>query len=428
MTESDFVRPPVAPPGPPVAPPYPPVVAPYPPYPVVVYPPPVIPVRPKIFLPTTLKDHMRFFQVPARRWWWSLIGLVAFGAIMFAEMLIASAVVAIMDPESLESEQVTPAIFLANNVLIATHIAVAVLVSWLFFRQGFGWLVSVVGRFRWKWMALALGVFAAGYAVTLAVEVAVYGPEDYGLHDLRMLPTTWVMVVGILVTTPFQCAGEEFTDRAVLPRLVAGIVPIRWLGLLLSAVVSSGLFVFMHGAADIWLNIYYFGAGLILWWLAYRTGGIEASIALHIVNNLFNEWMLPFSDISDIFDRGEGAGSPMLMVYLSIQLVLVLIVDSMARRRGLVRMSSPAAAAPEVVQPRRLCTRLAGAARPATAEDLPRMASTVRDIPLQWPPTPPMPAYGPPPTPPGHGLSPAASGQIPDPPPPPPGWPNRMEA
>ena len=409
VTESDFVRPPMAP-----------------------YPPMAIPPKPKIFLPTTLKDHMRFFQVSARRWWWSLIGLVVLAAAIFAQMLVVTVVVAIMDPELMVSNEVTPTIFIVNNISVATGIAIAVAVSWLFFRQGFGWLVSVVGRFRWKWMVLTLGISAPVYAVMLAVEVAVFGPERYGLNDLHILGTSWVMVIGILVTTPLQCAGEEFTNRAVLPRLVAGLVPFRWVGLALAAVVSSGVFMLMHGAGDIWLNIFYFSVGLTLWWLAYRTGGIEAGIALHVVNNLSSEWMLPFSDISDIFDRSQGTGSPMLLVYAAAQLVLALIVDALARRRGLVRMSSPAAAVPEVVRPRRLCTALAGAglagaARPATVEDLPRLADTIRDVPVQWPPAsmtalwhvpdpqPPMSQYPPPPLP-------APMSQYPPPPMPPAGY------
>ena len=342
------------------------------------------------FLPTKLKDSMRFFQVPARAWWWGLIALAVYAVCFFVSQLVAGIVMVDIMPASAGDDvyaDATPSIFLVNNIAIIVEIPICILISWLFFRQGFGWLVSVVGRFRWRWFGTVLGIFAIGYVMETIAEILLYGPEDYGLNDIQIQPYTAFMIIAIVLTTPFQCAGEEFQSRSLLPRLITAIVPFRWVGLALSAVITSGLFMYMHSAADPWLNLNYFCVGMMMWWLAYRTGGIEASIAYHIVNNMFAEWMLPFTDMSGLFDRSEGTGSWIILVFLAVELVLVLIVDMVARNRGIVRMSAPAAETPEVVKPREWYTALAGSSVPATPKDLPRMSATTLEIPpAAWAP------------------------------------------
>ena len=350
----------------------------------------------KSFLPVELKDHPRFFQVPARRWWWGLIALVSYAA---AYLLILLIVILILDRVAPDSnpDVTTPMDFLTNNLAISMDVLMCPLIAWLFYRQGFGWLVSVVGRVRWRWLGTALGVFAIGYAVEMIVEVVYYGPADYGFHDLAPQSYTWFMIFAVVLTTPLQSAAEEFQFRALLSRLVAGIVPFRRVGLVLSALLTSLGFMTLHFADDHWLQINYFCVGLMMWWLAYRTGGIEAPIAFHIVNNLFSEWMLPFTDISDMFDRSVGTGSPVILFYLAFQLALVVIVDVVARRRGVARLSAPSAAVPVVVKPRHWVTQEAVEVRIATATDLrlpqPSNPSVVQHQPAQpsWiPSAPPM--------------------------------------
>ncbi|MCL2784675.1 MAG: CPBP family glutamic-type intramembrane protease [Propionibacteriaceae bacterium] len=331
---------------------------------------------------------MRFFQVSARKWYWALLALIAYAVLYYVVTLGIGVVSLLLDPallnDALEGEiKTTPMLFLINNVGIALEIAMCTLIAFLFFKQGFGWLVSVVGRFRWKWMFLTMMIFIIGYAVQTGIEYFLMGPEAMGFNDIEMKPYTWFMIGAIVLTTPLQCAGEEFQARALLPKLIAAIVPFRWVGLTLAAILPSALFMYLHGASDPWLNAYYFLTGLSMWWLAYRTGGIEASIALHIVNNFFALWMLPFTDFSDMFDRGEGTGDPILMAYIGVEFLLIIIVDIVARRTGKVVMSAPAAAIPVVVKPHGLFSKIVDSAHPATESDLPRMDTTRRKLPAE---------------------------------------------
>jgi len=349
------------------------------------YPAPPAPL--KLFLPTKLKDSMRFFQVPARRWWWGLIVLAVYVVCYLIVQVGAVFIIFTKDPTLIPivanggEIPATPSFFLINNIAIAMDIGVCTLLSWIFFRQGFGWLVSVTGRFRWKWLGIALGIFAAGYAVEMVVEILVFGAAEYGIVGLEMKPYTVFMIISVLVTTPLQCAGEEFQSRAFLPKLITAIIPFRVPGLVLSALIPSTVFMYLHDAQDPWLNLNYFCVALMMWWLAYRTGGIEASIALHFVNNFFSEWMLPFTDFSDMFDRSAGTGSPTVLIYLAVQLVLVLIVDWVARKKGLVRMSAPAAWTPAVVKPKKFVTIIEESVIDATKDDLPRIETTPRQAP-----------------------------------------------
>ncbi|MDR2896734.1 MAG: CPBP family intramembrane metalloprotease, partial [Propionibacteriaceae bacterium] len=299
------------------------------------------PVTPRLplFQPTELRDQMRFFQVPARGWAWGLLALLLAAALVFAAMLIGN-VAMMLDPafaaslfetgasgsltDVTSALVMTPAVFLINNLSIAAFIPVAVLASWLIYKQGFGWLSSVVGRFRWRWWGMALAVFAIGYAIYYAIQLALFGPQSF-FGDMSWRSSSLVLIIGIVLTTPLQCAGEEFLVRGLVARSIAAIIRPRLIGLAASAIGSSLLFMWLHSAADVWLNSYYTCVGLMLWWLVWRTGGLEAAVAFHIINNLMSEINVPFTDISQMMDRSAGQGSPWILLDLGVQLILVLL-------------------------------------------------------------------------------------------------------
>jgi membrane protease YdiL (CAAX protease family) len=240
---------------------------------------------------------------------------------------------------------------------------------------------------RWKWFFYTFGICFLGYIVLTIGQFAILGAAQFGFDDMELKDYTVMMAVIILVTSPLQAAGEELQSRALIPRIIASLVPHRWFALLFAALGSSLLFMVLHNSQDLWINLNYLGFGLALWWLTYRTGGIEASIALHVVHSLFNQATMPFSDFSTMFDRGEGTGSPFMLVYLGFQIILVVFIDALARHKGLVRLSSPSKSQPEVVIPSRFVTRLAESTSTATIKELPRIDKTERliDEPVRTP-------------------------------------------
>ena len=334
----------------------------------------------KLFLPTRLKDYYRFFQVPARKWWYGLFVFLAIIVIAFGLLLLNWLFP--LDDISEDADEWAPAIgILVGNLEVGgLFIGIAVLVAWLLFRQGFGWLSSVVGRFRWKWFAVTIAVFGTGLLLWQAGKFLFFDLPEGIVEELAIRPYTVFILVVLLLTVPLQSAGEEFLVRGLLGRSIAAAVPFRKIGLILSVLISSLIFMLLHQEESLSRNLMFFSWGLMMWWLAYRTGGIEASIAFHAVNNLLEQWPLPFVDLNEVSTRGKvDLLSTLLM--LVIQLILILIIDLLARRRNLVRMSSPAAAIPEVVKASStIFMKIESSVELATKEDLPRFDTTIREV------------------------------------------------
>ncbi len=235
--------------------------------------------------------------------------------------------------------RITPIIFLTNSVSLALLVPLTFLLSRLVGQKG-GWISSVVGRVRWSWLLRCFGVSFVAVAILIGVLISLEGWENQGL---AMRPGWWWLLVGIIVVTPFQAAGEEYLVRGVLNRAVASFIPARVAGAVLGAVVSSVVFMFIHGAGDIWLNITYFSMGMLFSYLAWRTGGLEAAVAMHTANNLVAMLFLPFQDISELFDRTEGTGDPLSsLLQLGLLGIAAAIIVAMARRSSIERWGPPA--------------------------------------------------------------------------------------
>jgi len=317
----------------------------------VAYPP--IPTKPSA-LPVEPKRHSQFLQTPRRRWWKLPIALVVAGV----AWLIGSTIVTIpalvydvinqridlTDPVALQNyvagitTHITPALFLANNVGIALMIPSAWL-GLIICGQRPRWLSSVVGGLRWGWLFRILGLILLPYIALEALTIALTG-----VPQLSWRPYSLFMIFVILLTTPLQCAGEEYGLRGLVNRLFGSYGSSRvsfWIG----AIVSSLAFMALHLAQDVYLNTFYFTFGMIACWMAWRTGGLEAGIALHVVNNVLAMAVLPFSDFSGIFNRQAGNANPVDVLSLAaVMLASMGLVEWQVRRRKPMAVAAPGAA------------------------------------------------------------------------------------
>jgi uncharacterized protein len=343
---------------PPIQPyPYQPGLAPYPAAvgwqqgaPVAFQP---VPSKPSA-LPVEPKRHSQFLQTPRRRWWKGPIALVVAGVawLTATTIVVIPAVVYevvnqhidIADPVALKdfldrvTTSVTPAIFLANNVSIALMIPCAWL-GLIIYGQRPRWLSSVVGGLRWGWLFRILALILLPYIALEALTISLTG-----VPQLTWKPYSLFMIFVILLTTPLQCAGEEYGLRGLVNRLFGSYGSSRvsfWIG----AIVSSLAFMALHLAQDVYLNTFYFTFGMISCWMAWRTGGLEAGIALHVVNNVIAMAVLPFSDSSGIFNRQAGSANPMDVLPLAaVMLASMGLVEWQVRRRKPVAVAAPGAA------------------------------------------------------------------------------------
>ncbi len=295
--------------------------------------PPAAPQAPSA-LPVEPRAFHEFYRAPRFRWWKPLAAILLFVVAYFLVSLMLTFLALSIDLASgrLASMQdvltgpMTPVMFLANNVVLALAIPASVLTSWLVFGQRPRWLTSITGGFRWK----LFGQFALIAVVPLSVPLILGG-----FDGLAWNADSVFLIVAVLLTTPFQAAGEEYMVRGLLARSVGSWFNLRWLGFTVATVVSSVVFMLLHGAGDPWLNLFYFSFGVIASVMTWRTGGLEAAIALHVVNNLIGEISLPFGGLEHLMERQAGAAGPEVLIQAGMLVLIAGLVWWWARRRKL---------------------------------------------------------------------------------------------
>jgi uncharacterized protein len=146
------------------------------------------------------------------------------------------------------------------------------------------WLTSVAPKMRWNFFFTCLGM--AFVAVIAQIVVGMFLPgEDGGGSQTGSLNhfTTAAIISGlvVLLTTPLQAAGEEYLFRGYLLTAFGALFNSKWVAI----AATATLFALAHGVQNAPLFFDRLAFVLIAGWLVTRTGGLEAGIALHILNN-----------------------------------------------------------------------------------------------------------------------------------------------
>lgn len=297
-------------------------------------------------LPTVPRQYHEFYRTPRMRWWRPLAALamlmvawLAVSLFVMAIFLSGDLVTGRLTLEELAEGRVTPNLFLANNLALALAVPVSYLAHWAASGQRPRWLSSIAGAFRWGLLLRFMLLAAPLYLLSLAIEGGLSGQFE----TLRVNQDSWFLVATIVLTTPFQAAGEEMALRGLMARAVGSWFPSRRVGLVVACGVTSLAFMTLHGSNDPWLNLFYFSVGVATSVLVWRTGGLEAPIALHVVNNLVGEVTLPFSDLDGLFDRSAGTGSAWVLVQLTVVAAVTAGILWQARRLNLPTSAAPAA-------------------------------------------------------------------------------------
>jgi len=93
----------------------------------------------------------------------------------------------------------------------------------------------------------------------------------------------WAFLAVIVLTSPLQAAAEEILFRGYLLQALGSLVARPWFGVIASSVV----FALLHGTQNVPLFVDRLAFGLLAGLLVWRTGGLEAGIAAHVINNVF---------------------------------------------------------------------------------------------------------------------------------------------
>jgi membrane protease YdiL (CAAX protease family) len=281
------------------------------------------------------------------RWWKPLLGLLLFAVVyaVGAILAVALAFVALLPTgrgllPDLASEDLTdPRVLLVTNISLVVAIPVLWLVWTAAHQMRIGWSSSVLGRLRWRlflpWTGLAFATIGVAIALSVGLDAAsgvrMAGPaSDVG----------WLVVV-VLFTTPLQSAAEEYVFRGYLSQAIAGWFRAERTGAVVAGLLSAALFSLAHVPPDWVAFADRFAVGLAASAVVRMTGGLEASIALHTVNNVVI--FLLAGVLGNTESTGDGASEGVLsllltLVALSGYVALVAVV----RRRVRPELVTPA--------------------------------------------------------------------------------------
>lgn len=234
--------------------------------------------------------------------------------------------------QALAQDPLTPAALLYLNLSLAGMILVAIALMWLIHRLPVSRLMSVKPGIRWKFFLVCLGISVIAIAAQFVVAALL--PGDTNGTSGHPDPFSWTTVgyVAVIVfSTPLQAMGEEYAFRGYAMQAFGSLTKSPWFAIILSA----ALFTLAHGSQNIPLLADRFAFGLLAGYLVLRTGGLEAGIALHILNNLVAfGFALAFSDIGATLHTSSASWwqLPVTVTQNGVYLVLVLWA---AKRMGI---------------------------------------------------------------------------------------------
>ncbi|WP_100497764.1 CPBP family intramembrane glutamic endopeptidase [Geodermatophilus chilensis] len=277
------------------------------------------------------------------RWWRPLLGLLLFALVYLVATVVATAVVfvggfaagALPDPTAIDpTDLVDPGLLLLTNV----SLIVAIPCVWLAWAAAhgmpIGWSSSVLARLRWRLLApytlMTLPTLVAGLLLSVLLGFVVGDWEATGPVD----GFGWLLLV-VLLTTPLQSAAEEYVFRGYLSQAVAGWVGRPRAGAVVAAVLTAALFSAAHLPPDVWTFLDRFAFGLAASAVVWLTGGLEAAIVLHAVNNVV-VFLLAGSLGEGVATDAVPAGTGVLVVLIDL-LAMAAYVGLVARTRRRLR-------------------------------------------------------------------------------------------
>jgi membrane protease YdiL (CAAX protease family) len=280
-------------------------------------------------------------------WWRGLVGLGCLvGLVLLVQVLVLIGLTLAYLAQGLTFDQaedrmtgdpVTPGFLLAVNL----GWALAIPVVWLLQRtlHGLrpGWLASVMPRIRWRWFAVCLGLALVALIATIVVSMVIpeqaEGDISGSLNNFTTTTRDYLLVVVLL--TPLQAAGEEYVFRGYLTQAIGGFFASPRLSAVLAVGIPSLLFALAHGAQDAPIFFDRFAFGAVAGVLVILTGGLEAGIAMHVLNN----WLafgiaLAFGDMDSALNPTGGTWWS-IPVTLTQSLVYLALAVYVARRMGI---------------------------------------------------------------------------------------------
>jgi CAAX protease family protein len=284
------------------------------PYGPAGYPPPM-PVTASA-LPDVPRPYQQMLRGPRYRWWKPLLCLLL--VIPLALFMMGLAIVPVLIAgwitgadliTTMDITNLGPIAFIYLNLSLIVFIPASGLSIWIVHGIRPRFLSSVAGGIRWRWLLRCVGVILPLWALYVGLA-ALAGPPT------SPRPDHWAaLLVIVLLMTPLQAAGEEYFFRGWIMQNVGAWFARPMVGLVASLVVSAAAFSTAHLSPDPWvlgtIACFAVASGVAAW----RTGGLEAGIAMHAINNVLTFGVVVFyGGWSQAFVGTDTTGTPVMLL------------------------------------------------------------------------------------------------------------------
>lgn len=312
--------------------------------------------QPQLVLTETepLEYHRLYRGAPKYAWWKPLVVLVLAASIYFAMNIAFSLalmpLLVAFDPDYVDTalfQQIAPMLdtqhpwsIVLNLGTIALMIPAVLLAMLALGIRPTGRIWSVAGRIRWGLLLRTLGAALVGVIVMngvgILIGVAMEGTGgDAALGSIAAERPDFdgtaalISFVIVLLLVPFQAAAEEVVFRGLFLQVLGSWMRSPWLAIGLSTLA----FAMMH-IYDIWGLLAVGLMGLTAAWVTWKTGGLEAAIAIHVLNNIAAFGFMA-AGMGEDTGQVESSGGPEALIGEVVGLaVFVWLVVRIFRKHG----------------------------------------------------------------------------------------------
>ena len=300
-----------------------------------------------------LEYHRLFRGVTGYRWWKPLVALVlaalyyftlslVFGIVMGPVLVLTSGVpfgdmTAFMESFDrllvLDTQEPLSLVFGLGSVILMIPSVWLALLSVGIRPLGRAWSVALRVRWGlvWKTAGLAIACLLVTNGLRIVVQMLFFdSPQEMAaeMPEIDLTAAMWSLLI-VLLLVPFQAAAEELVFRGFFMQVIGSWLRSPWLAILLPTVAFALAHIY-----DIWGMLSVGVMGLIAAWLSWRTGGLEAAISIHVVNNLIAFGIMASGLSGSTAQEAETGGSWVSILVQAAGLLLFLVLTMVIFRRG----------------------------------------------------------------------------------------------
>ncbi|PRI12427.1 CPBP family intramembrane glutamic endopeptidase [Leucobacter massiliensis] len=317
-----------------------------------------------------LEYHRLLRGVAGYRWWKPLLLLLLSGVYFGVFTVIVSLAfipLLALSPDYLEGvmtgsgemlDTQVPISVLLSLVSIIIMMPAVILAMLSLGMRPVGRIWSVAARIRWGLLGrlsvaalLAVVVMnvvgiAFGMALSLAGDPASLSETAPAPDQGFDWAAAWTSLVIVVLLVPLQATAEEVVFRGLFMQVIGSWLRSPWFGILIPSLGFALLHIY-----DVWGLLSVGLLGVVAAWLTWRTGGLEAAIAIHVINNLIAFGFMTFAFGGETAQVEESGGPGTLLGALAGYAVFIWLTLRTFRRHGygrtridLMQVPVPAAA------------------------------------------------------------------------------------